>query len=76
VHAVDAAHEIPESKLYRTPVGLGVDWIDQAVPFQDSASVTVLFVVEAHPTAVHAVGATHETPESELALAPEGPGTV
>jgi hypothetical protein len=75
MHAVEDAHETPFSTLCTAWLGLGVDWIDQVVPFQNSASVTMLPVIVADPTPVQAVGETHETPARELNVAPVGPGS-
>ena len=53
------------------PPDCGVVWIDQAVPFQRSASG---FAPPAElPTAVHAAAAVHDT-ESRTASLPEGLG--
>lgn len=38
VQAVAVVQETPERTLLLLPEGLGVDWIDQAVPFQRSTS--------------------------------------
>jgi hypothetical protein len=50
--------------------------MDQLVPFQPSAKVTTLPLFVYCPTAVQSVADGHETPASELELAPEGPGVV
>jgi hypothetical protein len=52
-----------------------VGWIDQAVPFQDSASVAVPLVVALDPTAMQDVDKTHETPARELKITPAGAGS-
>lgn len=63
VHADDDAQETPSNSLLVAPLGFGVDWIAQPLPFQRSASVTVvppLFLDS--PTAVQAVAEVHDTP--------------
>ncbi|MGZ4165137.1 MAG: hypothetical protein ACXVR1_00660 [Solirubrobacteraceae bacterium] len=60
--------------LCRALCGLGVCWIDQARPFQRSASVDVLSARSKLPTPVQALGATHETASSRLLFAPAGCG--
>ena len=55
VQAVADAHDTPFSMLFDPPAGLGVVWIDHLVPFQRSASVTVVVLVEVLPTAVQAL---------------------
>jgi hypothetical protein len=42
VHAVAEMHDTPDSLLACAPLGLGVVWIVQLVPFQRSASVTTV----------------------------------
>ena len=39
-HAVADAHDTPLRSLFSPPVGLGVLWIDQLLPFQRSANVS------------------------------------
>jgi hypothetical protein len=43
------------------PLGWGVGWIDQIVPFQRSVSGTLFPPTEVDPTAVHAVADEHDT---------------
>jgi len=77
VHAVDDRHTTRFSELNTAPVGLGVAWIDQEVPFQRSANVVRLErVLPVLPTAVHAVGDVHETPVRKLEVAPAGLGVA
>jgi hypothetical protein len=42
VHAVLEVQDTPFKELYAAPVGLGVDWMLQPVPFHRIASVKVL----------------------------------
>jgi len=39
VHAEAEVHDTPDSPLDVAPLGVGVDWMAQVVPFQFSASV-------------------------------------
>jgi hypothetical protein len=65
VHAEADVHDTPASTLASAPLGLGVDWMAQAVPFQRSASVTAApLIVEEFPTAVHAEADVHDTAEN------------
>ena len=65
VQAVAEVHETPSRFGLVAPVGVGVVWIVQAVPFHRSAMVlyTVTFVdgTSNSPTAVQAVAEVHET---------------
>src|SRR6202035_2490116 len=73
VHALAELHDTPFITLNCAPFGLGVDWIDQLVPFQRSANVTAappLFVNS--PTAVHSLAEVHATPFNPLSCAPLG----
>lgn len=56
------------------PPGLGVLWSDQLVPFQASARVSWSSkgLAENDPTAVHELADAHDTPLSELYMAPGG----
>lgn len=75
VQLVAVVHETAESALVVAPAGFGVVWIDQAVPFHASARVTSTpEPLTYSPTAMQAVAAVHETPESALLVAPEGAG--
>jgi hypothetical protein len=73
MHAVADVHETPprkaEGTLAPTP-GVGVVWIFQVPPCQNSASVAS---VPLYPTAVQAVADGHET---AFRLPPLGPGVV
>jgi hypothetical protein len=63
VQAVLELHDTPDKKLYIAPVGLGIDWTDQLVPFQASAnarSVPAPLLVK--PTAMQDVPVVHEVP--------------
>jgi len=63
VQADAEVHATSCRKLCAAPLGLGVDWTVQVVPFQVSASVKVAFVlVTYHPTAVQADAVVHDTP--------------
>jgi hypothetical protein len=42
VHNVVDEHETAERLLYVAPVGLGVAWIDHALPFHRSTNVTLV----------------------------------
>ena len=57
MHAVTFVHDTPERVLLVAPLGLGVDWIAQVLPFQRATSAPVLLA----PTAVHALAAVHDT---------------
>jgi hypothetical protein len=77
VQAVLDVHDTQASPLAVAPVGFGVVWIDQVVPFHRSANVACvpeLLVYE--PTAVHAVVDVHEDPESAVNDAPVRFGVV
>ena len=77
VQADAAVHATPDNESFEVPVGLGVAWMFQVVPFHDSASVVELWVElsDAEPTAVHAVAEAHDT-EFRDALVPGGLGVV
>ncbi len=60
MHDVADTHDTPLRPSWLPSLGLGT--IDQAVPFHDSMSVLVLFLVLLGPTAVHDVADTHDTP--------------
>jgi hypothetical protein len=58
VHAEADVHDTAvNSGLPRVPLGLGVGWMAQAVPFHRSASVTL----PENPTAVQDVADVHDT---------------
>jgi hypothetical protein len=59
-HAVAEVHDTPSR--FSSPVGLGVLWIDQSIPFQRSASCVSRPATYLFPTAAHAVGDVHDTP--------------
>jgi hypothetical protein len=67
VQAPGELHETAESPLLVAPAGLGVAWMRHLVPFQASASVRSLPLVEELPAAVHARAELHDTPDSPLA---------
>jgi len=60
MQAVLELHDTSDSQVCRAPVGLGVVWIFQDVPFHASANVPLRSL----PTAVHAVADVHDTPDS------------
>src|ERR1700722_14739117 len=62
VQALADVHDTPYRKVNDAPAGLGVCWIDHLVPFQRSASVTVVVPLEESPTAVQALADAHDTP--------------
>jgi hypothetical protein len=66
VHVEAVEQDTPRNSLTRAPVWFGVVWTPQLVPFQRSASIVggTSMPVLAPPTAVQAVAAVHETPES------------
>ena len=67
VHALGELHDTPYSTLSCAPLGTGVAWIAQLLPFQSSANVTtapLLFVKS--PTAMHELAEVHDTPSSSL----------
>ena len=74
---VRLTHDTEERPLAVAPVGLGVVWMDQAVPFHTSANVTATPEPLAwRPTASQLVGLTHDTPDSKLVSAPGGLGVT
>jgi hypothetical protein len=68
---VALVQETPASWVLFVPGGSAVVWIDQVVPFQDSASAKVPALVVYEPTATHPVPA-HDTPVNWLEDAPAG----
>jgi hypothetical protein len=77
VQAVLDVHDTPMTPLPVVPVGLGVVWIDQLVPFHCSANVTSGLEPVLDPTAVQAVLDVHDTPlRLLLSVAPVGLGVV
>ena len=69
MHALAELHDTADSSLPSAPVGFGVVWIAQLVPFHHSANVTVLPVLVVEwPTA--ALAEPHDTP----AALPAAPG--
>ena len=58
VQAVVDGHDTRVS-VVDMPLGFGVVWIDQLVPFHRSANVALSLM---DPTAVHAVVVVHDTP--------------
>jgi hypothetical protein len=66
VQAVAKVQETASSELPALPIGVGVVWTVQAVPFQNSANGSSMSSsLTEMPTAVQAVGAVQETPVSE-----------
>jgi hypothetical protein len=61
MHSVVEAHATLSSRLHWAPLGLGVDWIAQLVPFQRSANNSGS-PVSYTPTAVHTVVDAQATP--------------
>ena len=77
VHALAEVHDTPLRALTEAPAGLGVAWMDQAVPFQCSASVPWRPPLpEEYPVAVHALAEVHETALKMLPEAPAGCGVA
>src|SRR5664279_155130 len=77
VQAVLDVHDTPPRLLPVVPVGLGVVWIDQLVPFQRAANVTLVpELLWSCPTAVQLVLDVHDTPLRLLEVAPVGLGVV
>ena len=77
VQAVAEVHDTALRTLAVAPAGLGVAWMDQAVPFQCSASVPWRPpLLKEYPVAVHALAEVHDTPLRALALAPAGLGVA
>jgi hypothetical protein len=75
VQAVADEHDTPRSRLFLAPVGLGVGWMDQRVPFQCSASVSSPEeLLKYDPAAVQEVTDGHDTPCKLLCTAPVGLG--
>lgn len=81
MQAVAAVHDTELSVPSGPPGGVGGGSIDQLVPSQVStrgsetlSPAIMLLLVLKLPTAVHAVGDEHETPFSELYVAPGGFG--
>src|SRR5690349_15258685 len=75
VHLSAAGHATATSLLDEHPVGLGVGWICQSLPFQRSASVSCAPDLTRNcPTPVHAELDEQETPFRALAAAPGGFG--
>lgn len=67
VHALAELHETAFSSLKMAPVGTGVAWSAQPVPFHRSASGTPwLLLFSVVPAAVHALAEVHETLRSLL----------
>jgi hypothetical protein len=75
VQAVADEQDTPVSRVRLAPVGLGVGWTAQVVPFQRSASVCGgPEGVKYHPAAVQEVADGHDTPCKTLCSAPVGLG--
>ena len=77
VQAVADLHDTPLRALPEAPAGLGVAWMDQAVPFQASASVPCRPpLLKEYPVAAQAVADVHDTPLKMLPVAPAGWGVA
>jgi hypothetical protein len=81
VHAEADVHDTAvNSGLPRVPLGLGVGWMAQDVPFQRSASVTLPLLVRENPTAVQARADVHDTarkpPDGAVAEAAAAAGVI
>jgi hypothetical protein len=79
MQTVTDGHDTPDSPAERPAAGSPTDvgWIDHRFPFQRSASVSRIPIeLWKEPTATQAVVETHETPLSELELAPGGFGLL
>ncbi len=75
VQAVADVHDTPLRLLPWAPLGLGVAWMAQLVPFHRSASVRPVPPLLLYPpTAVHAAADVHDTPLRALPWAPAGLG--
>ncbi len=75
MQAVAALHDIPANPEPIDPAGLGVAWTAQLVPFQRSASGTLVPVLlRLLPPAVQAVAELHDTSRNSLPPDPAGPG--
>lgn len=72
VQALAAVQETPARWVPRPPVGVGVVWILQEVPFHTSAHVWV----SSDPTASHEVEEVHDTALSWLVVEPNACGAV
>jgi hypothetical protein len=70
VHAEAEVHETADRLLLVAPLGVGVVWVVQVLPSQNSASVAP---APLFPTAVQAVADVHET---AFRLPPLGVGVV
>jgi hypothetical protein len=67
-------HDTPDRLLLVAPAGIGTGWIDQLLPFQRSANVSVPALSENDPTAVQALAAVQDTEDRSLLVAPDGLG--
>jgi hypothetical protein len=78
VQVVVEAHDTPLRLLEVTPVGVGVVWMDQLVPFQRSANGWPVpeGVFHVLPTAVHVVVEVHDTLVRLLEVTPMGLGVA
>ena len=72
MQAFAVRQDTPPRKVFRPPLGVGVVWIFQALPFQLSAQVWVL----SDPTASQAVAEVHDTLWSWLVVDPDGAGVL
>lgn len=73
-HEVVEGHAIADTVSATLP-GLGVGWIDQALPSQLWAKVnSMLVLLKKCPAALHAVAAGQETPAKKASAASDGAG--
>jgi hypothetical protein len=69
-------HDTPHRTAYVVAAGLGLETIDQLVPFHCSTNVLVAEPSKESPTAKQLVVLGHDTPLSKEAVAPVGLGLV
>jgi hypothetical protein len=64
VHALGDVHETPVSCAGASAVGSGIGSLDQALPFQRSASAAIVLPARStlEPTTVHELADVHDTP--------------
>src|SRR6202035_185214 len=65
-------HDTPNSTGELAPLGWGMGWTAQLVPFQCSANAPLELRVTKNPTAVHELAELHDTAFSSLDSAPLG----
>jgi len=76
LHALSAGQDTLENPLAVLPGATATLCVAHAVPFQRSASGTVLVPLKNDPTAVHAFGARHDTPLRDGSEPPAGMGVL